>query len=98
MGCGYIYEFTMCATPAEEDNYEEYIQYDATRKAIHVGDRPFGAQSGDVYTSMIDDFMRSERDNIEFLLDRYQVWKQEYDGQKKILQRPLTLVSSLCKS
>lgn len=73
MGCPYYYEITMCTTDPDEDNYAEYIQYDETRKAIHVGGRPFGTQSGDVYNSMIDDFMRSERANVEFLLDRYKV-------------------------
>ena len=43
------------------------------RKAIHVGDLPFGAQSGDVYYSMNDDFMQSERETIEFLLEKYPV-------------------------
>lgn len=41
--------------------------------ALHVGNIPFGAQSGSVYSTMIDDFMRSERETIEFLLERYQV-------------------------
>ena len=43
------------------------------RKAIHVGSRPFGQQSSDVYYSMIDDFMRSERETLEFLLEHYKV-------------------------
>jgi hypothetical protein len=43
------------------------------RKAIHVGDLPFGAQSSDVYYTMNDDFMRSERETIEFLLENYEV-------------------------
>jgi hypothetical protein len=34
---------------------------------------PFGAQSSDVYYTMNDDFMRSERETIEFLLENYEV-------------------------
>ena len=73
MGCYYYYDFTICNTPPEENNYADYVQYDETRLAIHVGDRPFGTQSGDVYNSMIDDFMRGERETLEFLLDNYRV-------------------------
>ena len=75
----------MCSTDPDENNYEEYIQYDDTRRAIHVGDRPFGTQSGDVYNSMIDDFMRSERENVEFLLDRYKVkkWGTKFSDYKE---------------
>lgn len=40
---------------------------------MHVGNRPFGSQSGDVYYSMNNDFMRSERETIEFLLELYPV-------------------------
>jgi hypothetical protein len=43
------------------------------RKAIHVGTIPFGYQSGEVYYSMNNDFMRSERETIEFLLELYPV-------------------------
>lgn len=78
MGCSYYYEFTMCDTDPEEQNYDEYAQLDQNRLAIHVGDRPFGTQSGDVYQAFIDqDFMRSERDTIEFLLDNYKVTFRE---------------------
>ena len=43
------------------------------RKAIHVGSRPFGNQSGAVFDKMVYDFMQSEREVLEFLLDKYRV-------------------------
>ena len=43
------------------------------RKAIHVGSRPFGKQSYAVYLKMVNDFMQSEREVLEFLLDHYRV-------------------------
>ena len=73
MGCDYYYDITYCELDPEEDNYFDYMTDDITRKSVHVGNRPFNYQSGDVYTSMIDDFMRSERDNVEFLLNNYRV-------------------------
>lgn len=73
MGCYYYYGIDICDTPREEDNYEDFVTLATTRKAIHVGDLPFGAQSGDVYYSMNDDFMQSERETIEFLLEKYPV-------------------------
>jgi len=71
MGCPYYYDTRICTFPPEEDNYATYVQYDTTRKAIHVGDLCFNCQSSDVYYAMLDDFMRSQRDDVEYLLDRY---------------------------
>ena len=73
MGCSYPYDTRICESPPEEKNYAIYLQYDTTRKAIHVGDLCFNCQSRDVYKSMLDDFMRSQRDDVEYLLDRYNV-------------------------
>ena len=81
MGCGYYYEITQCNGSPEEDNYSTFVQRDETRKAIHVGDRRFGYQN--VYQSMLDDFMRPERENVEFLFDRYKVLI--YDGNFDII-------------
>ncbi len=58
MGCPYVYEATMCENDPEEDNYEEYIEDSETRKAIHVGDTPFGTESGLVFARMEGDFMK----------------------------------------
>ena len=69
LGCGYVYEATLCDFPPEEDNYEEFIQDDRTRLAIHVGNLPFGQQSGAVFSSMSSDFMQYGQDNVEFLLE-----------------------------
>ena len=71
MGCGNLYDSRLCEIPPEEDNYAIYAQLDTTRKAIHVGDLCFGCQSGDVYNSMINDLMQSQRDDVEYLMDRY---------------------------
>ncbi len=73
MGCGYYYEIRQCRTDPEEDNYSEYVTLDSSRAAIHVGDRPFGMQGGAVYSAMREEFMQSEQENIEFLLDNYRV-------------------------
>ena len=73
MGCPYYYGIDICRVPLEEDNYEEFLRMTSTRQAIHTGNIAFGAQSGDVYYSMLDVFMRSERETVEFLLERYPV-------------------------
>jgi len=82
-GCFDDYEINLCREPAERANYDDFLNFQSTRKAIHVGNRPFGSQSGAVYNSMRDDFMRSERDILEFLLDNYRVLI--YDGNFDII-------------
>ena len=69
MGCPYPYEATICTFPPEDDNYEQYMQHDETRLAIHVGDLPYGQQTNDVFQSMTSDFMQYGQDNVEFLLE-----------------------------
>ena len=73
MGCNYYYGVDICDVPAEEDNYETFLRLPSTREAIHTGNLPFGSQSGEVYQSMLDVFMKSERETVEFLLERYPV-------------------------
>merc|ERR1719264_2420767 len=53
--------------------YSTSSLWDRMKSAIHVGDLCFNCQSGAVYNSMLDDFMRSQRDDVEYLLDRYSV-------------------------
>ena len=71
IGCPYIYDSRTCEKPPEEENYAVYVQTETTRKAIHVGDLCFGCQSGDLFNNMISDLMQSQRDDVEYLLDRY---------------------------
>ena len=71
IGCPYLYDARICEFPPEEDNYAVYVQLESTRKAIHVGDLCFGCQSGDVYVSLLSDLMQSQRDDVEYLMDRY---------------------------
>ncbi len=71
MGCPYYYDIRQCDFDPEEDNYATYVQLPAQRLAMHTGDQPFGSQSGDVYFKMLDDFMRSQREDIEFLMEHY---------------------------
>lgn len=73
MGCGYYYGLHICDTPLEEDNYEEFVKLPSTRQAIHTGNLQFGSNSYNVYQSMLDVFMKSERETYEFLLERYPV-------------------------
>ena len=44
MGCSNHLDVRNCNNPAEENNYADYVNLESTRKAIHVGDIPFGAQ------------------------------------------------------
>lgn len=69
INCPHYYDFTKCENDPETDNYAEYMTLDTTRLAVHAGSLPFGQQSGDVYTSMIPDFMRPQREDIEDLLE-----------------------------
>ena len=73
MGCSYYLDYQLCREPAEEANYADYVNLDQTRVAAHTGDIAFGAQSGQVYNKLTDDIMRSQKDVVEFLLERYPV-------------------------
>lgn len=73
-GCDYYYGIDLCHEPPEELDYEDYSTLPETRKALHVGNRPFGHQGDLVFESMLEqDYFRSGMDNFEFLLDRYPV-------------------------
>lgn len=73
MGCSYYLDLRQCREDPEESNYYDFVNHETTRRAIHVGDVPFGEQSGDVYNSLIEDIMKSQRFNVEFLLEHYPV-------------------------
>merc|ERR1712156_1037704 len=95
MGCPYYYGIDICNTPEEEDNYETFLRLPSTREAIHTGNLQFGSQSGQVYYSMLDVFMKSERETVEFLLERYPVLI--YDGKlvwkgQILYNRPIRVV------
>ena len=45
MGCSNHLDVRNCNNPAEENNYADYVNLETTRRAIHVGDIPFGAQA-----------------------------------------------------
>ena len=73
MGCNYYLDHTQCHEEYEEGNYNDYVNKESTRIAAHVGDIPFGKQSGEVYNKLIPDIMKSEKETVEFLLERYPV-------------------------
>ena len=73
MGCNTYLDIRVCRTPDEENNYKDFMNKESTRIAVHVGDIPFGIHSGQVYNNLINDIMRSERETVEFLLERYPV-------------------------
>jgi len=68
MDCGYYYNIALCDFDPVEDNYEDFLNLQSTRKAIHVGSLPF-PNEGDVYWSMINVFMESGIADIEYCLD-----------------------------
>ena len=73
MDCNYYLDIRQCKEDPEEANYEDFVNLESTRLAAHVGDIPFGAQSGTVYNKLIADIFVSQKETIEFLLERYQV-------------------------
>ncbi len=65
MGCSNHLDVRECHSPAEDNNYADFVNLDSTRRAAHVGDVPFGAQSGDVYSYLIPDICQSTRPVLE---------------------------------
>merc|ERR1739840_67139 len=68
MDCGYYYNIAICDFDPAEDNYEDFCNLPSTREALHVGQMPF-PNPGDVYFSMINVFMESQMEDIEFILN-----------------------------
>ena len=73
MGCSNYYDVTQCHRDPEEENYKYFVNNDPTRLAIHVGKRPFLAGNGAVYRTMSGDIFRSQKPDLEFLLNNYWV-------------------------
>jgi len=82
MEYSYYYEISQADYDPAEDNYEIFCNAESTREAIHVGNLEY-PNSGDVYYSMLDDFMRSSKEDIEFLLEQYKILI--YDGNFDII-------------
>jgi len=82
MGCPYYYNIAICDLDPVEDNYEEFLNWESSRLALHVGNLEF-PNSGDVYFSMINDFMNDGRDDIMFCLENYRTLI--YDGNFDII-------------
>merc|ERR1739838_790230 len=56
MDCGYYYNIALCDFDPAEDNYEDFLNWESSRTALHVGNLDF-PNHGDVYSSMINVFM-----------------------------------------
>jgi len=82
MDCGYYYNIALCDFDPAEDNYEDFLNMDSSRQALHVGNLDF-PNSGNVYYSMIDVFMDDGREDIEFCLENYPTLI--YDGNFDII-------------
>merc|ERR1712013_459303 len=82
MDCGYYYNIALCDFGPAEDNYEEFLNWESSRKALHVGNLDF-PNEGNVYFSMINVFM----DDGERILSS--VWRTT-----KLLSMMETLTSS----
>jgi len=82
MDYSYYYEITQSDYDPTEDDYETFCNLQTTRTALHVGNLEF-PNSGNVYYSMINDFMQSSIHDIEFLLEKYRVLI--YDGNFDII-------------
>ncbi len=82
MGCSNTLNWTTCDEPPETQDYVDYVNLEATRSAIHVGDIQFGDDGG-VYTNLIEDFFKSEREHVEALLEEYPV--MFYNGNNDIV-------------
>ena len=78
----YIYELRQSEYDPTEDDYEDFCNMASTRQALHVGNLEY-PNSGDVYGSMLADFMHTSKHDIEYLLEKYRVLI--YDGNLDII-------------
>jgi len=82
MDYSYYYEITQSDYDPAEDDYEDFCNLQSTRQALHVGNVEY-PNSGNVYYSMINDFMQSSIHDIEYLLEKYKILI--YDGNFDII-------------
>nr|CAD7194955.1 unnamed protein product [Timema douglasi] len=88
---GFTYHYNyLFATgdPLDNDRFEDFINLNASRLALHVGDREFH-DSSEVSSHLYDDYMKSVKPWLEVLLENYRVLM--YNGQLDIIcAYPLT--------
>nr|CAD7425109.1 unnamed protein product [Timema monikensis] len=88
---GFTYHYNyLFATGDPSDNvrFEDFINLDASRLALHVGDREFH-DSSEVSSHLYEDYMKSVKPWLEVLLENYRVLM--YNGQLDIIcAYPLT--------
>ncbi|CAG2055192.1 unnamed protein product [Timema podura] len=88
---GFTYHYNyLFATgdPSDNERFEDFINLDASRLALHVGDREFH-DSSEVSSYLYDDYMKSVKPWLEVLLENYRVLM--YNGQLDIIcAYPLT--------
>eukprot|EP00515_Schizochytrium_aggregatum_P011967 CAMPEP_0202082100 /NCGR_PEP_ID=MMETSP0964-20121228/17764_1 /ASSEMBLY_ACC=CAM_ASM_000500 /TAXON_ID=4773 /ORGANISM="Schizochytrium aggregatum, Strain ATCC28209" /LENGTH=516 /DNA_ID=CAMNT_0048649719 /DNA_START=9 /DNA_END=1559 /DNA_ORIENTATION=+ len=87
-GISDIYNILNTAEPADENNFESYLQQPRVRRAIHAGNRTFSVTNRDVEIALRRDFMTSFRTQIEDLLEAdYRI--MFYNGALDIIVNPV---------
>jgi vitellogenic carboxypeptidase-like protein len=82
------FNFLRTREPLYEDYFSDFVQLPRVRKAIHVGNQPFGATANKVEQALRSDFMVSFKKEMEELLEkRYKVLV--YNGQLDIIIGPV---------
>jgi len=70
MGCDYYLNLPMCHADTAEDNYEDFLNWESSRLALHVGNLDY-PNLGDVYGAMSGVMMEDGKENVEFCLENY---------------------------
>ena len=73
--CYSFYHLDICTDTEENKNFIRLVNQPTTRQALHVGNTPFVNENDDVYAAVRGDIMKSELENLEFLLDKYRVFQ-----------------------
>ena len=71
--------------PEELENYADFVNQDHIRKALHVGDTPFGKDAGTCEKHLLADFHVSMKPRLEVLLDSKKYKVLIYSGQLDII-------------
>ena len=68
-GLNFYYNFLISEQPKDFDYYISYLQQPFVRKAIHVGNLTYDAESTVVHDHLNDDMAKSVKPWVEELLD-----------------------------
>ena len=82
--CGSMYHLDQCTAQGRKKKLERFANQPSTHQALHIGKIRFQVTNYDVYDLTKGDIMKSELENLDFLLEKYRVRKTNIMPSKSV--------------